>query len=331
MDTLCGSKVDSISRDGNTISYTYDGKLTTSKTYSGVLDKELSYTYNNDFRLTEFTYAGQTEFFSFDKNGLLTSAGEFTINRNSQNGLPESVSSDSYTKSRSFNGFAETSSREVSVSGFELYTSDITRNKNGQIVEKTVSINGETHTYKYQYDDLGRLTRVTKDGSVVEEYSYDSDNTRTQERNTLRGIDRSLGYDKEDRLLTAGNTQYQYNADGFLTEKTNGSNTTQYEYSSRGELLKAILPDSTEIEYTYGPKGRRLSKSVNGTLTRKYLWSSLTKLLAVYDGNDNLLMRFDYADSRMPVSMTQNGKKILPDLHTRWVLSWMLHTPPGML
>jgi RHS repeat-associated protein len=30
-------------------------------------------------------------------------------------------------------------------------------------------------------------------------------------------------------------------------------------------------------------------------------------LLAVYDGSDNLLMRFEYADSRMPVAMTSSG------------------------
>jgi RHS repeat-associated protein len=46
---------------------------------------------------------------------------------------------------------------------------------------------------------------------------------------------------------------------------------------------------------------------VDGTLVEKYLWQGLTRLLAVYDGNDTLLMRFDYADARMPVSMTKGG------------------------
>ena len=35
----------------------------------------------------------------------------------------------------------------------------------------------------------------------------------------------------------------------------------------------------------------------------------MTKLLAVYDGNDNLVQRFEYADGRMPVAMTQGGQK----------------------
>jgi len=53
--------------------------------------------------------------------------------------------------------------------------------------------------------------------------------------------------------------------------------------------------------------GRRIAKKVDGTLVEKYLWQGLTRLLAVYDGSDNLLMRFEYADGRMPVAMTKEG------------------------
>ncbi len=67
------------------------------------------------------------------------------------------------------------------------------------------------------------------------------------------------------------------------------------------------LPDGTVIEYVHDPLGRRIAKKVNGTVTEKYLWQGLTRLLAVYDGNDSLLMRFEYADARMPVAMTKDG------------------------
>ncbi len=38
-------------------------------------------------------------------------------------------------------------------------------------------------------------------------------------------------------------------------------------------------------------------------VTEKYLWANLTTLLAIYDKDDNLVQRFEYADQRMPVSM----------------------------
>ena len=132
--------------------------------------------------------------------------------------------------------------------------------------------------------------------------------TRTYEMNTLRGISgRNLSYDDEDYLLTAGTAIYSYNLDGFLTAKTDGSDVTTYDYSSRGELLSVTLPDTRVIEYVHDPLGRRIAKTVNGTITEKYLWQGLTRLLAIYDGSDNLLIRFEYSDGRMPVAMTKGG------------------------
>ena len=46
---------------------------------------------------------------------------------------------------------------------------------------------------------------------------------------------------------------------------------------------------------------------MNGLVVEKYLWQGLTRLLAVYDGSNNLVMRFEYADARMPAAMTKGG------------------------
>ncbi len=122
--------------------------------------------------------------------------------------------------------------------------------------------------------------------------------------NALRGIaGRSLSYNIEDQLLTVGSAVYQYNLDGFLRVKVDGADSTVYDYSSRGELLSVNLPNGDVIEYVHDPLGRRIAKKVNGVTIEKYLWSGLTRLLAVYDGANNLLMRFEYADGRMPVAM----------------------------
>ena len=145
----------------------------------------------------------------------------------------------------------------------------------------------------------------------VEEYAYDENGTRIFEMNTLRGIPaKSYQYSHEDHLLKAGEWTYQYDLDGFLTNKTNSTNPTnktQYFYSSRGELLTAILPDGRRIDYVCDPLGRRIAKKVNGVVVEKYLWQGLTRLLAVYDGGNILRQRFEYADERMPVAMRMGG------------------------
>ncbi|QTA84143.1 RHS repeat-associated core domain-containing protein [Desulfonema magnum] len=58
----------------------------------------------------------------------------------------------------------------------------------------------------------------------------------------------------------------------------------------------------------HDPLGRRIPKKVNGALTEKYLWQGLTRLLAVYNADDTLKMRFEYADARMPAAMTSGDE-----------------------
>jgi RHS repeat-associated protein len=211
--------------------------------------------------------------------------------------------------SRSFNGYGEVQGQDFTVGGQGVTSWSLTRDDSGRIRTKTETVAGASSTYAYTYDPMGRLRTVTRDGALVKEYQYDPvTGIRSYEMNTLRGISgRSYTYSNEDHLLSAGATTYQYSLDGFLTNKTNGANQTSYVYSSRGELLRVDPPDGRVIEYVHDPLGRRIAKKVNGAITEKYLWQGLTRLLAIYDGSDSLLMRFQYADARMPVAMTRGG------------------------
>jgi len=105
--------------------------------------------------------------------------------------------------------------------------------------------------------------------------------------------------------------EQSYDEDGYLTAKTlpDGSLYT-YSYNTLGALTDVTLPDGTQIHYITDPMNRRIAKEVNGTIVEKYLWEDLTTLLAVYDGNNDLIQRFEYADGRMPLSMTdKEGKR----------------------
>eukprot|EP01022_Parablepharisma_sp_SALTPOND_P012589 TRINITY_DN1620_c0_g2_i6.p5 TRINITY_DN1620_c0_g2~~TRINITY_DN1620_c0_g2_i6.p5 ORF type:complete len:174 (+),score=49.47 TRINITY_DN1620_c0_g2_i6:1548-2069(+) len=128
--------------------------------------------------------------------------------------------------------------------------------------------------------------------------TYGPQGERLSETNVLRGIvSRTFTYDDEDRLLTAGGAEYEFDADG--------SATTTYDYSSRGELKQVELPDGTVVEYRHDPLGRRVAKLLDGEVTEKYLWMGRTTLLGVYNGDGSLLWRFLYADGRMPMGIPQ--------------------------
>ena len=305
---LCSTKVGSITNGTESITYGYDGKLVTSESLSGTLNKTLGYTYNDDFNLTSLTYAGVTENYIYDNDGLLTGAGSFSISRNTGNGLPETVTGGVLSMSRTFNGYGEVEAQDYSIGGQYLTSWNLTRNNNGRITNKSETVGGTSSDYIYTYDEMGRLLTVTKDSTLVEEYKYDANGTRIYEMNLLRGIaGKSFSYDDEDHLMTAGSVTYSNNLDGFLAAKTDGSELTIYDYSSRGDLLAATLPDGRIIDYVHDPLGRRIAKKIDGVIFEKYLWQGLTRLLAVYDGSDNLLMRFEYADGRMPVVMTKSS------------------------
>jgi YD repeat-containing protein len=224
-------------------------------------------------------------------------------------GLPEAVTGGALSLARSFNGYGEVEGQDFTVGGQGVSSWSLTRDDSGRIRTKTETVAGAASTYAYTYDPMGRLRTVTRDGALIEEYRYDPvTGIRSYEMNTLRGIGgRSYTYSNEDHLLTAGATTYHYSLDGFLTNKTNGSNQISYVYSSRGELLRVDLPDGRVIEYVHDPLGRRIAKKINGATTEKYLWQGLTRLLAAYDASDTLLMRFEYADGRMPVAMTRGA------------------------
>ncbi|MCI5196623.1 MAG: hypothetical protein D3919_10430, partial [Candidatus Electrothrix sp. AW5] len=244
---LCSSKVGSISKGTESLAYDYDGSLLLSETKNGTVNQVLEFSYNNDFDLSAISYAGGTENLSYDNDGLLTAAGAYTISRNATNGLPEQVSGDALNplnRSRSFNGYGELTAEEATVNAQSVNGWSVTRNNNGRILTKTETVNGSTVEYAYTYDDMGRLLTVHKDGTLVEEYQYGLNGSRTHEMNSLKGeAGRTYSYSVEDHLLSAGGVSYEFDEDGFLVSRTDGTEVTGYQYSSRGELLHVSLPN----------------------------------------------------------------------------------------
>ena len=153
---------------------------------------------------------------------------------------------------------------------------------------------------------MGRLTNVAKDTQEVETYTYDANGNRQSA--TVNGTSISASYTLDDNLVVYGDNTYKYDADGYLEKKVTPDGTSTYSYGTMGELLSVTTPTKT-ITYKHNANNQRVAKLVDGTVVEKYLWANLTTLLAVYDSSDNLVQRFEYADNRMPVAMTQGADK----------------------
>ena len=298
---LFAEKVGSITQGSESIVYGYDGDLLTSQTFSGVLDQSINYTYNNDFLVTGLTYAGATENYTYDNDGLLTSSGAFTITRDASNGYVTKVSDGTLNINKEYNDYAELISKSDNV-----FTYTLQRDAKGMISQKTESLNGVDARYDYEYDSRGRLTQVTKDNQVVENYTYDANGNRISA--TVNGVTTTAYYTLDDQTEVYGDNTYTYDEDGQLVTKQDSSGTTTYTYNTYGALTDVTLKDGTTIKYHLNPLNQRVAKEVNGVITEKYLWRDLTTLLAVYDKDDNLIQRYNYADERVPTSLTQDNQ-----------------------
>ncbi|GAB7078886.1 RHS repeat domain-containing protein [Megalodesulfovibrio paquesii] len=309
-DYACGSKVTSMVMGDESLTFAYDGSLMTSLSQSGELDATIGFQYDDTGELAGLTYAGETIAFTYDLDELTTKVGDFAIARDAQNGLPLAVSDGTATLSRSFNGYGEVETETLAVAGAQVGEVRLERNTIGHITRKTETIDAATQVYDYEYDSMGRLTRVVDgNGTLLEAYTYGKQGERLTQYSLWFDIgNRTFEYDAEDRLLRAGDTQYEYNADGFLTKKITANATVAYTYSSRGETKTVDLGNGTVVEYRHDVLGRPAARLVNGEVTEKYLWLGRTRLLAVYNADDTVKQRFMYADGRMPVAMEQSGE-----------------------
>jgi len=107
----------------------------------------------------------------------------------------------------------------------------------------------------------------------------------------------------DDQLQVYGDNSYRYDDDGYLIEKVTPDGSTTYDYGTLGELLEVQTPTQT-ITYKHNANNQRVAKLVDNQVVEKYLWLNLTTLLAIYDRDDNLIQRYEYANSRMPIAMT---------------------------
>ncbi|BBG66160.1 Rhs family protein [Hydrogenimonas sp.] len=298
----CGNLPSKISRSDETVRYEYDGTLITKVIFEGILDKEIAYTYNNDLLPSSMEYAGKKQEYEYDNDGLLSRVNTLAITREFNFREVTHYEEEGYSRYKMLNGFFEPA---FSISDDYVY--GLMRDKDGRIVIKIEYTNNRLYSIRYEYDRDGRLVKVYRNGTLSESYTYDADGNRIEA--TVNNKTYTAHSAPDDRLEVYGDNTYRYDEDGYLTEKNTPEGAVTYGYNILGALTEVKLPDGTDIHYLQNALNQRVAKEVNGTVTEKYLWRDLTTLLALYDGNGNLLQRYEYADERVPYAMTMNGKR----------------------
>jgi RHS repeat-associated protein len=286
---------------GPQVQLDYQGPLLHSMTLANVLPgaatASVQFAYDNFFRLSQETAGALAVGYSYDVDGQLMTAGALNLTRDATTGWV--TQSQVGTITDSYNllpageslSFGELRSVETKAGTTSLMGMTFERDKLGRITQKVEVIQGVTHTYQYSYDAAGRLVQVLQDGQSAEQYSYGTNGSRTSGPNVSQTT-----YDGQDRLVQYGTFSYTYNAMGQLQQKTDSqdSKITQYSYDAIGNLRSVTLPDSQVISYQVDGMGRRVARSVNGSLQKVWLYRDALNPVAEYDGQGNLVSRFVY-------------------------------------
>ena len=293
--------------DGGTIQFTYDGPFLTGRTWTGTVSGSVENTFDNNFMVSSETInGGDSTSFSYDKDGLLTQAGSLVLYRDdparpeTKNGLLRGTILSNVTTAVDYNQFRELKDYKATfnsptgpVALFESYYP--VRDKLGRIKERNETISGITKTFNYEYDQVGRLWKVSQNGALVRQYEYDANGNRL-----IRKMDGTLDveYDNQDRLLRYGNTTYTYTHNGELKTKIDPSGQTAYTYDVFGNLTRVELPNGTVIDYAIDGANRRIGKMVSGSLVEGFLYKDQLKPVAELDASGTIVSRFVYGSKR---------------------------------
>ena len=281
-------RLKSISGNGQTLTYNYDGfNRVSSVDYSGSSSNTVNYGYDDNDNLTSMTYPdGNKVIYQYDKLDRLTSVKAW-------NGKQVSYS---YRKDGQLSGISYPNGMMTTFSYDEA----------GRMVEKKTTLGNGTviASYGYVLDKNGKVTgQATKEpydisGPVGKdtEFSYNSGNRITRAgsvsftfdsngNTTKRGSD-SYTWDVQDCLVSAEGKSYVYDPMGNIRKY----GSTDYTIDPLG--MGNVLSDTeTGASYIYG-NGLEM-RIVNG-VTQYFVTDSRGSVVAIVDDSGNITHKYQY-------------------------------------
>ncbi|NJN17674.1 MAG: hypothetical protein HC822_16060 [Oscillochloris sp.] len=285
----------------------YDGGLRSSVALAGTVAGRVDYAYTDNFDLSSLRVNGANPItYSYDNDRLPTQVGALALDRLASSGRISGTTLAQVSDSFSYNPFGEPNTYTARSGGTSLYNVTYTRDNLGRITQRVETIGGATATYVYRYDQIGRLSEVTRNGAVVEQYSYAANGNRTAA--SVAGVSSSASANNQDQLTAYGATSYSYSAVGTLASATTAGQTTSYSYDILGNLLNVNLAGGSVINYIVDGAGRRVGKQVNGALVQGWLYQDARNPIAELDAAGNIVSRFVYGSrSHVPDYLIRGG------------------------
>jgi RHS repeat-associated protein len=300
------------SRPGTTsqrVTTTFGDNLLPSKVeFRGDIIGDVAVTRDEFFRVSSQTVssiAATRIDYAYDSDSFITRAGLLTLSRDAQSGRLTGTSMGSVQDTYSYNTFGELAQYEARLGTQVLFRQRFTRDAGGRITAKEELVDSVTTTWGYEYDTVGRLVTVTRNGAAHASYEYDSNGNRIA--STRGGVRRTATYDVQDRLLTDASTGYTYSYDdsGMLKSRVKGGATETFAYDEFGALVSTSIGG---VSYVVDGEHRRVGKKKGGALVQAFLYQDELLPAVELGANQAVVSRFVYGDrSNVPSYVVKGG------------------------
>jgi YD repeat-containing protein len=171
-----------VSANGPTVSWTYDGALADTMSWSGVVAGTVTHMYDERFRLASQSVNGaHAVSYDYDGDGFVVTVGDLGIARDPDTAAVVSTTLGAAATAATYTEYGELASLSASNGTSELLALQYAvRDALGRITAKTETVGGQTDTYEYGYDSAGRLEEVYTNGVLSSSYTYDPNGNKRQ-------------------------------------------------------------------------------------------------------------------------------------------------------
>lgn len=291
---------------------TYTAGQVTGQRFSGPFDVTVSRTADSSGRtVTEQVGSAPTIRYGYDARGALRGVGALMLTRDTGTGAVTTEKLGRLIRTWTRNQFGEPTVETITLdNGSPLAALRWDRDGIGRVTREVTEVAGQpTITVAYTYDDAGRLSSFTRDGSRTK-YRYDADGDPILVA-PMNGSAIRSEYDGRDALIRRGNTTYTYDGFGRLATATGPDGTTSYAYDANGVLGSVTPPTGATITYLNDATGRRIATKIGDTLTGGVVYRDGLRPAAEVDATGAVTTRYVYSGSTVPAYVTKAGTDYL--------------------
>ncbi|QDK37959.1 RHS repeat domain-containing protein [Bdellovibrio sp. NC01] len=303
--------------DAQNISYKYAANYPLQVATSGEFNSVLKLDYNADATVASYSVSDSSGVptkvgFAYDLDMLPVGVGNLKLTRNDFAAV-NATTLGKVMSAIKYDVTGKLVSDSYSNGKAALYSLSSTLDKVGRIASKTETLGSAKLSSQFEYDLQGRLVKATSNG-VTRTYTYDANGNRLK---YTSGTTSYVGtYDEQDRLVSYGNSKFEYNDNGDLLLRTDlnpatkEEKVTSYTYDVFGNLRSVKLPDGGVIDYVIDGLNRRVGKKINGKLVQGFIYLNQLQIAAEVDGTGRISKTFVYGTKvNVPDYVNYNGKQ----------------------